>query len=152
MIPMILATPSRAWKIASVCLVASVLGGVLGYAIGAYAFSEIGHPLLELLGKSGEMASFNQRFVDVGFWVVLAAGLTPFPYKVITIMSGWTGLPMTIFLLASIISRGFRFFLVAVLLWKFGEPIRHFVERRLGLVFAALILLLLLTYGASSFL
>ncbi|RYH09718.1 YqaA family protein [Tropicimonas sp. IMCC6043] len=134
MIPMIIATPNRAFLIAGVAMVASVLGGAFGYAIGAFAFNEIGLPILESLGKADRMAEFNERFNDFGFWAVLIAGLTPFPYKVITIMSGWTGMPFVTFMLTSVIARGGRFFLVAVLLWKFGAPIRDFIEKRLGLV------------------
>ncbi len=132
MIPMILATPHRAFLIAGVAMVASVLGGMLGYAIGMFAFEQIGQPILESLGKADSMEEFNQRFNDFGFWAVLVAGLTPFPYKVITIMSGWTGLPFWTFMITSVIARGGRFFLVATLLWKYGEPIRYFIEKRLG--------------------
>jgi len=142
MIPMILAAPRRAWLIAAVCLVFSVLGGMLGYAIGAFAYDSIGQPILEALGKGDSMEAFNQRFNDVGFWAVLVAGLTPFPYKVITIMSGWTAMPVGTFVVTSIIARGLRFFIVAALLWQFGAPIRDFIERRLGLVFAAFCVLL----------
>lgn len=143
MIPMILARPNRAFLIAGVALVASVLGGMLGYAIGAFAFESIGRPILESLGKADSMAEFNTRFNDLGFWAVLVAGVTPFPYKVITIMSGWTGMPLATFIVTSIIARGLRFFVVAALLWKFGTPIRDFIERRLGLVFTLFCVLLI---------
>lgn len=143
MIPMILARPSRAWLVALVALVASVLGGLLGYAIGAFAFNEIGQPILASLGKAEAMAEFSTRFNDFGFWAVLIAGVTPFPYKVITIMSGWTGMPILTFVLTSILARGLRFFIVAGLLWKFGAPVRDFIERRLGLLFTLFIGLLL---------
>lgn len=143
MIPMILARPSRAFLIATIALVASVLGGMLGYAIGAFAFESIGRPILESLGKTDSMAEFATRFNDMGFWAVLVAGITPFPYKVITIMSGWTGMPLATFVTTSIIARGLRFFIVAALLWKFGAPIRDFIERRLGLVFIAFCVLLI---------
>ncbi|WP_341861586.1 YqaA family protein [Gymnodinialimonas sp. 57CJ19] len=142
MIPMILARPSRAWLIAGVCLVASVLGGLLGYAIGAFAFEEIGRPIFEALGKIERIEQFNEQFNDLSFWPVLIAGLTPFPYKVITIMSGWTGLPLGTFIVTSIIARGLRFFIVAALLWKFGAPIKDFIEKRLGLMFILFCLLL----------
>ncbi|MCZ0810815.1 MAG: YqaA family protein [Pseudomonadota bacterium] len=134
MIPMILARPSRAWLVALVALVASVLGGLLGYAIGALAYEQLGQPILQSLGKADAMSEFNTRFNDFGFWAVLTAGVTPFPYKVITIMSGWTGMPLGTFIATSILARGIRFFLVAALLWKFGTPIRTFIERRLGLL------------------
>lgn len=143
MIPMILARPSRAWLIAGVALVASVLGGVLGYAIGALAFETIGQPILASLGKADAMAEFNTRFNDLGFWAVLTAGVTPFPYKVITIMSGWTGMPLVTFIATSILARGIRFFIVAALLWKFGAPIRDFIEKRLGLMFTLFVIILI---------
>ena len=142
MIPMILARPDRAWLIATIALVASVLGGILGYAIGAFAFEQIGLPILESLGKTDAMAEFNTRFNDFGFWAVLTAGVTPFPYKVITIMSGWTGMPLFTFVATSILARALRFFFVAALLWKFGAPIRDFIERRLGLMTILFVILL----------
>lgn len=152
MIPMILARPSRAWLIATVALVASVLGGLLGYAIGAFAFESIGQPILASLGKAEAMEAFNTRFNDFGFWAVLTAGVTPFPYKVITIMSGWTGMPLATFFFTSILARGLRFYLVALLLWKFGAPVRDFIEKRLGLMFTLFILLLFGGFFALRFL
>jgi membrane protein YqaA with SNARE-associated domain len=148
MIPMILAAPHRAFWIASVCLFASVLGGLLGYAIGALAYDSLGQPILESLGKGDAMAEFNTRFNDFGFWAVLIAGLTPFPYKVITIMSGWTGMPLFTFIATSILARGLRFFIVAGLLWRYGAPIRDFIERRLGLMFTLFVLLLVGGFAA----
>lgn len=142
MIPMILATPRRAFLIAGVATLASVLGGLAGYAIGALAFDQIGQPLLAALGKADAVEAFNTRFNSFDFWPVLIAGLTPFPFKVITIMSGWTGLPLSTFIVTAIIARGARFFIVAALLRAFGAPIRDFIERRLGLVFVAFVGLL----------
>ena len=133
-LPMVLAAPSRAWIIALVAMVASVAGGLLGYAIGALMFEQLGRPILESLGKGDAVEAFNQRFNSLGFWAVLGAGLTPFPYKVITIMSGWTGMHLGTFIATSVLARGLRFFLLAALLWKFGTPIRTFIERRLGLL------------------
>lgn len=152
MIPMILARPSRAWLIAGVALVASVLGGMLGYAIGAFAYETIGEPILASLGKADAMAEFSTRFNDLGFWAVLTAGVTPFPYKVITIMSGWTGMPLATFIATSILARGLRFFIVAGLLWKFGAPIRDFIEKRLGLMFTLFIIILIGGFFAVRFL
>ena len=142
MIPMILARPHRAWAIALVALVASVLGGLLGYAIGAFAYEGIGQPILQAMGKGDAMEAFNQRFNDFGFWAVLAAGVTPFPYKVITIMSGWTGMPLFTFVATSILARALRFFVLAGLLRVFGEPVRAFIESRLNLVFTVFVVLL----------
>ncbi len=152
MIPMILARPSRAWLIAIVALAASVLGGILGYYIGAALFDVIGKPLLEFYGKTAEADIFAQRFNDWGGWAVLIAGVTPFPFKVITIMSGWTGMNFAVFLISAIIARGLRFFVVAALLWKFGAPIRDFIERRLGLMFTLFSILLVGSYFLVKFL
>ncbi|WP_010139328.1 YqaA family protein [Oceanicola sp. S124] len=143
MIPMIIARPSRAFTIAGVAMAASVAGGMLGYAIGAFAFDSIGQPILESMGKGHAMEEFNQRFNDAGFWAVLGAGITPFPYKVITIMSGWTGMSLGTFVITSIIARGLRFYIIAGLLWKFGSPVRDFIEKRLGLVFTVFFVILL---------
>ncbi|SHH75549.1 YqaA family protein [Marivita hallyeonensis] len=143
MIPMILARPSRAWLIALVATVSSVLGGLLGYGIGFFFYEAIGEPILSALGKADAMAEFNDRFNGVGFWAVLIAGITPFPYKVITIMSGWTAMPLATFVVTSIIARAFRFFIVASLLRAFGAPVRQFIEKQLGLVFTLFVLLLI---------
>ncbi|WP_220749523.1 MULTISPECIES: YqaA family protein [Jannaschia] len=143
MIPMILAAPHRAWLIAGVCTVASVLGGVAGYFIGALAFETIGEPVLTALGKADSFDGFTDRYNDYGAWAVLIAGITPFPFKVITILSGTTGLSLPVFIVSSIVARGLRFFIVAGLLWKFGPPIRTFIEDRLGLVFTVFMVLLI---------
>ncbi|MGB0498046.1 MAG: YqaA family protein [Rubricella sp.] len=143
MIPMILAAPHRAWLIAGVCTVASVLGGGLGYYIGFQLLEVVGRPVLEFYGKWELFAEFAARYNEAGAWAVLFAGVTPFPYKVITIASGATGLDITTFMVSSLIARGLRFFLVAALLWKFGPPVRSFIERRLGLVFTVAMVLLI---------
>ena len=142
MIPMILAAPRRAWLIATVATVSSVAGGALGYLIGAQFYEQLGAPILESLGKADAMEAFNARFNDFGFWAVLTAGVTPFPYKVITIMSGWTGMPLGTFIATSILARALRFFVLAALLRVFGAPVRAFIERRLGLVFTVFVVLL----------
>ena len=152
MITMIIAAPTRAFRIAAVATVASVLGGLAGYAIGALAYETLGAPILESLGKTDSMAEFSQRFNDFGFWPVLIAGLTPFPFKVITIMSGWTGLPLGTFIITAIVARAGRFFLVAWLLHRFGAPIRDFIERRLGLMFTLFIVILVAGFAAVKFL
>ncbi|MGV6840121.1 MAG: YqaA family protein [Planktomarina sp.] len=142
MIPMIIARPNRAFVIAGVCLIGSVLGGIAGYAIGAYAFDSVGKPMLEALGKADYFDQFAENYNTWGIWVVLTAGVTPFPYKVITILSGATNLPLGVFIVTSIIARALRFFVVAGLLYAYGEPIRNFIEKRLGWVFAAFLVLL----------
>lgn len=143
MIPMILARPSKAWLIAGVAVIASVAGGVAGYAIGALAFETVGQPVLQSLGQAEAMAVFNERFNEYGVWAVLIAGVTPFPYKVITIMSGWTGLSLGLFIVSSLVARALRFFVVAALLRAYGPPVRQFIEKRLGLMFTIFMALLL---------
>ena len=143
MIPMIIARPSRAWLIATVALVTSVLGGLFGYFIGAVLFDAVGQPILDFYGKAEAGEVFAQKFNEYGAWAVLVAGVTPFPFKVITIMSGWTGLSLPVFITASILARGLRFFVVAGLLWKFGAPIRDLIERRLGLMFTLFMVILI---------
>ncbi|MGB5836000.1 MAG: YqaA family protein [Albidovulum sp.] len=143
MIPMIIARPSRAWLIATVALVTSVLGGLFGYFIGAVLFDTIGQPILEFYGKTDAAGAFAERFNEYGAWAVLVAGVTPFPFKVISIVSGWTGLSLPGFFFSAIIARGLRFFIVAGLLWKFGAPIRDFIEKRLGLMFTLFMTILI---------
>ena len=143
MIAMIVARPSRAFVIAGVATLASVVGGIAGYAIGFGAFETLGRPVLEFYGKDAYFADFQVRYNEWGAWAVLIAGVTPFPYKVITILSGATALSLPVFVLASVVARALRFFIVAALLWKFGAPIRAFIERRLGLMFTLFIVLLL---------
>lgn len=152
MIPLIVARPRDAFKIAGIATVASVLGGMLGYWIGYGAFESIGRPVLEFYGKDAYFDEFAVKYNEYGAWAVLIAGITPFPYKVITILSGTTGLSLPVFILSSVTARAFRFFIVAALLWKFGDPIREFIERRLGLVFTILLVLLFGGFYAVKFL
>jgi len=143
MIPMIIAAPRRAFLIAGVATVASVAGGLFGYYIGAVLFDSVAQPILDFYGKEQYFAEFAAKYNAYGAWAVLIAGVTPFPFKVITIASGATGLSLPVFFFASVVARALRFFLVAGLLWKFGEPIRDFIERRLGLVFIVFCVLLI---------
>lgn len=134
LIPMVLANRRRAWFYATLCTVTSVLGGVAGYLIGLLLFDTIGKPLLDLYGYGAEFSQFAARYNDWGAWIVFFAGVTPFPYKVITIASGVTKLDIFVFMVASVLARGARFYAVAALLYFYGPPIRDFIERRLGLV------------------
>ncbi|MFT5001037.1 MAG: membrane protein YqaA with SNARE-associated domain [Paracoccaceae bacterium] len=142
LIPLVIAAPHRAWLIASVCLISSVLGGLFGYFIGAVLFDSIGNQILGFYGMEAYFDEFAAKYNEYGAWAVLIAGVTPFPFKVITIMSGATGLNLPVFIIASIVARGLRFFIVAALLWKFGAPIREFIEKRLGLMFTIFVILL----------
>lgn len=142
LIPMVLAARDRAWRYAAVCTIASVLGGMLGYAIGAGLYETVGRPILEFYGYAEKFSHFTAQYNEYGAWIVFIAGVTPFPYKVITIASGVTDLDLATFTVASILSRGLRFFIVAALLYWIGPPIRDFIERRLGLVFSLFCVLL----------
>ena len=139
MIPMILARPARAFVIAAVATAASVAGGMLGYYIGLGLMESVGRPLLEFYGKVEDFDMLAARFNEWGGWAVLVAGVTPFPYQVITIFSGATGLGLPLFVAVSLLARSLRFVLIAALLWRFGVPVRGFIERRLGLVFAVFV-------------
>ncbi len=143
LIPMVLAERQRWIRYALVCTVSSVLGAFLGYFIGAVLFEWVGKPILALYGKDDAFEQVRQWYNEWGGWGVLFAAVTPFPYKVLTIFSGATGLDFFIFTLVSIIGRGFRFFLVSFLLYNFGEPVRLFIERRLGLMFTLAMVLLI---------
>jgi len=142
MIPMVLAAPRRAWLIAAVATVSSVIGGFLGYAIGYYLFDAIGRPVLEFYHAMDKYAAVKETFDHWGAWFIIVKGATPIPYKIVTIFSGAVQFDLLQFTLSSIVSRAMRFFLLAALLWQFGEPIREFIDRRLTLVttaFAALV-------------
>ena len=134
LVPMVLANRQKAFTIALVCTVCSVLGGLLGYAIGLYFFETIGAWVVKTYGLQAGMEKFRDEFARYGIWVILIKGLTPIPYKLVAIASGAAHFDLFTFLWASIVTRGARFFLVAALLWKFGEPIRAFIEKRLTLV------------------
>ena len=143
LIPMVLAKRAKAWWYALVATISSVIGGLAGYAIGVFLFSAVAEPLLDFYGYGEQFAEFRIWFADQGAWIVLFAGITPFPYKVITIASGAVGLSLPVFVVASIVARGLRFSIVAGLLYFFGSPIRDFIERRLGLVFTIFMILLI---------
>lgn len=152
LIPMILANRARAFYYANVALVGSVLGGLLGYAIGYFFFVEIGQPILEFYGKAESFKSFTDWFNEWGVWILVIKGMTPFPYKVLTITAGVTHMPLLEFALASVVARAMRFYLVAALLYFFGEPIRQFIERRLKWVTTAFVVLLVGGFLAVRFL
>lgn len=134
LIPMVLANRTKAFRIALVCTVCSVLGGLLGYAIGYWVFETVGEWLIKAYGMQAGLAKFRAGFAEYGTWIILIKGLTPIPYKLVTIASGAAHFDLFTFVWASIVTRGARFFIVATLLWKFGEPIRAFIEQRLTLV------------------
>ncbi len=133
LLPMALARPQRAWLFATVCTIASVAGGVLGYAIGALLYDSVGQWLIHLYGLGDKVEAFRASYAHWGAWIIIGKGLTPIPYKLVTITSGFAGYDVWLFILCSIIARGGRFFIVAILLDRFGDAIRHEIEKRLGL-------------------
>lgn len=151
-IPMVLATPKDAYKIAGVATIASVLGGCFGYFIGVYGFELIARPLLEFYGYMAQFAKFENYYHEYGAWIVFGAGITPFPYKIITIASGVVQLDLIVFTIASIIARGMRFYLIAWLLKRFGDPMKVFIEKNLNLLSVLFLLLLIGGFAAVKFL
>ena len=134
LVPMVLAQRSKAWAYALLATVSSVLGGLAGYAIGYFFMDTIGQPILEFYGKAAGFEQFKQLFNEWGVWILIIKGMTPIPYKVLTITAGVTHMPLLPFVLASVIARAMRFFLVTALLYWFGPPIKEFIEQRLSLV------------------
>ena len=143
LIPMVLMNPSRAWFFALIATVFSVMGGVFGYIIGAFSYEQFAEPILFMLGKEEETLNFSKKYNEIGLWAVITAGISPIPFKVITIMSGATNLNFAVFLGASLLSRAIRFFIVAGLLNFYGYEIKDFIERYLNWVFMFLVVLLL---------
>jgi membrane protein YqaA with SNARE-associated domain len=133
LLPMSLARPKRAWLFAAVCTVASVAGGLLGYAIGALLYDSLGQWLIHLYGLSDKVDAFRSSYAQWGAVIILVKGLTPIPYKLVTITSGFAGYNIGLFILCSIVARGGRFFVVAILLNRYGDIIRAELEKRLGL-------------------
>lgn len=142
LVPMCLANRRRALFYAAVCTLASVAGGFLGYAIGYYLWEAIGSWVIRSYGLGAKFDEFQKAFADYGWWIIVIKGMTPIPYKLITIASGVAHFPLLAFAFASVLSRAMRFFLIAGLLYFFGEPIRAFIEKYLTLlttVFAVLL-------------
>ncbi|MFN3655798.1 MAG: YqaA family protein [Pseudolabrys sp.] len=133
LIPMALARPARAYVMAAWCTVASVAGGLVGYAIGALLYDSVGTWLIQIYGYGDKVEAFRAAYAEWGAWIILLKGLTPIPYKVVTITSGFAEYNLGLFLVFSIITRGARFFLLAFLLHRYGERARHIIEKRLGL-------------------
>jgi membrane protein YqaA with SNARE-associated domain len=152
LIPMVIANRAKAWWYATLATVTSVLGGIAGYAIGYYLFDAIGKPILAFYGHGGSLDTALKLFRDWGVWIIVAKGWTPLPFKVLTIFSGMAGLAFWPFVAASIVSRAMRFFLVAGLLYFFGEPIREFIEKRLTLVTTVSLVVLIGGFVAIKYL
>jgi membrane protein YqaA with SNARE-associated domain len=142
LIPMVLAKPAKAWAYAAICTAGSVLGGILGYAIGYFLYETLGLWVINLYGLAKQAEAYRAAYNEWGLWIILVKGLTPIPYKLVTIASGAAAFNFWVFIAASVVTRGARFFLVAALLYWLGEPIREFIERRLTLVTTAFVVAL----------
>ena len=142
LIPMILANIQKAWFYAFVATITSVMGGLVGYAVGFLAYSEIAEPLLTSLGKQSAMILFSNSINENGFLIVLTAGISPIPFKVVSIMSGFTQMPLLVFLVSAMLGRATRFFVVATLLKYYGETIKSFIETYLGWLFLVFMVLI----------
>lgn len=142
LVPMVLANREKAWQLAGICTIFSVLGGMLGYAIGALLYDTVGAWLMGLYGYTDKVEQFRQSYAHWGAWIILIKGLTPIPYKIVTIASGFAGYDFFWFVGLSLITRAARFYLVAALLYFYGEPVRGFIEKRLELVMAAFAVIL----------
>ena len=132
LVPMSIARPDRAWTYAHVCTLTSVAGGILGYAIGALLYDSIGGWLINLYGYGGKVEAFREAYAKWGTWIILLKGVTPIPYKIVTITSGFAGYSFVMFVLLSLIARGTRFYLLAFLLNRYGVQARRIIEERLG--------------------
>lgn len=152
LIPMVLAMPAKAWRIAAVATVSSVLGGYFGYGIGVFFFDLIAKPILSFYGYMQQFDVFKDYYHQLGAWIVFGAGITPFPYKVITIASGVVHLDLVTFTIASVIARGMRFYLVAWLLKKYGARMKIFIEKHLGMLSILFLILLIGGFVAIKYL
>lgn len=144
LVPMTLAQPERAYRLAILCGVASTLGGMLGYAIGALLYDTLGLWIIQLYGYGDKMDAFRETYAHYGLWIILLKGLTPIPYKLVSITSGFAGYDIFLFFFLSLVSRILRFLAVGWLLRRYGEPVREFIEKRLEL---SAILLLTVVIG-----
>src|ERR1700727_2254024 len=146
LIPMSLARPERAWYFAAVCTLTSVAGGLLGYFIGAVLYDTVGAWVIHLFGYGDKGESFRTAYAQYGSLIILLKGLTPIPYKIVTITSGFAGFNLGLFIVLSIITRGVRFFLLSFLLNLYGDQARHIIEKRLGLWTAIFLIVLVLGF------
>ena len=152
LLPMALARPDRAWRYALLCTLTSVAGGLLGYAIGALLYDTLGHWLVRAYGFEGGIETIRAYYAQYGAWFILLKGLTPIPYKLVTIASGFAGYDLVWFTILSLITRGARFAILAVLLHRYGERLKGLIDRHLGLAAALLVALVVGGFAAVRFL
>jgi len=147
LVPMIIARRDQAWLIATVCTISSALGAIVGYAIGYFLYDSVGQWLINLYGLQQGAAQFHDWYARWGAALILAKGLTPIPFKLVTIASGLAKFNFALFMVTVVITRGMRFFIVAALLRRYGAPIQAFIEKRLTLVGAVFLGLLVLGFA-----
>jgi membrane protein YqaA with SNARE-associated domain len=152
LVPMVIAQRDRAWRFALICTVSSILGGLLGYAIGALMYDTVGQWLINLYGLQQKAAQFHDLYARWGLWVILLKGLSPIPFKLVTIVSGIAHFNLEIFVAAVAVTRGLRFFMIAALLRVYGQPIQDFIERRLTLVVLAILAAIIGGYALLRYL
>lgn len=152
LIPMSLARPDRAYYYAGICTVTSVAGGVLGYLIGWLLYDSVGQWLMNLYGYANKVEAFRAAYAEWGTWVILLKGATPIPYKIVTITSGFAGYNFAMFVLLSVITRGFRFYLVAFILHRYGAQAREIIERRLNLWASIFLVIFVAGFAAAIYL
>lgn len=145
-IPLLLAKPEKAWWVAFTCSVSSVLGGILGYAIGYYVYEAIGSSIVRIYHLEESFSTFQTQFQLWGFWIIMLKGLTPIPYKLVTIASGVAKLDFGKFILASLITRSCRFYILSALLWKFGPAARVYIERYMGWILGGVLFVIVAGY------
>ncbi len=143
LVPMALAQRQRAFTLAAWCTAASVVGGMAGYAIGALLYESLGKWIIDFYGYGKGVESFRTTYATWGAWIILLKGMTPIPFKLVTIASGFARYNFGLFVLLSVITRGIRFFLVAALVSYYGEPIRGFIERRLEFIALATVAIII---------
>ena len=151
LVPMALAKPERAWFYAGICTVTSVLGGLAGYAIGALLYDSVGLWLFRLYGLEGKAEEFRQAYAAYGHWIILLKGLTPIPYKLVTITSGFAGYDLFWFTVLSLITRGARFGLIAAMIGRYGPKIREIMDQHLTLIFVVLVVIVIAGFASLKF-
>jgi len=152
LIPMSLARPEKAWRFATLCTVTSVAGGVLGWVIGAYLYDTVGHWLIQMYGYGDKVESFRELYAKWGTWIILIKGVTPIPYKIVTITSGFAGYNLWLFIVFSFIARGMRFYFTAFLLNRYGARAREVIEKRLTFWFTISVCVLVIGIIAAIYL
>ena len=152
LVPMVMMRPEKAWHYAFICTIASVLGGILGYAIGALLYDSVGGWLISLYGYGAKIEDFRKLYQEHGHWIILIKGLTPIPFKLVTIASGLAGYDIIWFIVLSLITRAGRFYIVAGVMNRYGAPLRAFIERNLTMVGIVSVLAMILGIYAAKYL